>query len=297
MFLRGEAFIMETVLEVVLGAVLDSLKMLPFLFGAYLLLEFLEHKTSGKLARCLQKMGVFGSLGGSVLGCVPQCGFSVAASNLYAGRLISLGTLMAVFLSTSDEALPILVSHPESVGVIWKLLIIKVIIAAASGILIDLLLVKSVSKNQKEDPICHDLCEHCDCEHRGVFASAVFHTVQIFVFILIVNLVMTALVTLIGEGAFYGVIGKTAVFQPFLAGLIGLIPNCAASVVLTEFYIKGGITFGSLIAGLSTGAGLGLVVLFRTNRPMKQNFIVLALLYALGVVGGFIVDILGITGM
>lgn len=288
---------MEIVLDIILDAVLDSLKMLPFLFGAYLLLEFLEHKTSGKLARCLQKMGVFGSLGGSVLGCVPQCGFSVAASNLYAGRLISLGTLMAVFLSTSDEAIPILVSHPDSLGAIWKLILIKVIIAAVSGILIDLVLMKSFRRNQEESEICHDLCEHCDCEHRGVFSSAVFHTVQIFVFILVVNLVMTALVTLIGEEAFYGVIGDTAVFQPFLAGLVGLIPNCAASVVLTEIYINGGITFGSLIAGLSTGAGLGLVVLFRTNRPMKQNFAVLGLLYAFGVIGGFIVDILGITGM
>lgn len=287
---------MDLVLDIVLDAVLDALKMLPFLFGAYLLLEFLEHKAGGKLATFLQKLGPFGPVGGAVLGCVPQCGFSVAASNLYAGRLITLGTLMAVFLSTSDEAIPILLAHPDKLSVLWKLLLIKVIIAAVAGIIIDSALRFGRKKAADEEPF-HEICAHCGCEHHGIFRSALSHTINIFIFILIVNLVMTSLMTVIGAENVSAFLKSIENFQPAIAGLIGLIPNCAASVVLTELYVDGGLTFGSMIAGLSTGAGMGIVILFRANKHLKQNFCILGLLYAIGVVCGMVIDLIGFAGV
>lgn len=287
---------MEIVLDILLDAVLDALKMLPFLFGAYLLLEFLEHKASDRLAHSLQKLGPFGPVGGAILGCVPQCGFSVAASNLYAGRLITLGTLMAVYLSTSDEAMPILLAHPDKLHVLWKLLLVKVIIAAVAGILIDAALRLRRKKKTAEEPF-HEICAHCGCEEHGVFRSALTHTINIFIFILIINLIMTSLMTFIGEETVSAFLKSIAHFQPAIAGLIGLIPNCAASVVLTELYVDGGLTFGSMIAGLSTGAGMGVVILFRANKHLKQNLCILGLLYAIGVVCGMAIDFIGFAGV
>ena len=259
----------DILLDVLAEALIDSLKMPPFLFGVYLPTEFLEHKSSGKMVRTLQKLGPFGAVAGALLGCVPQCGFSVAAANLYSGRMISAGTLIAVFISTSDEAVPIILGNPQNAKSAIKLLAVKVAIAIVVGIICDLVL-KALNKPVLEKP-CEQLCEHCGCENHGILYSAAKHTVSIFLFILAISVVLGGLIEIIGQDNLSKLLLTDSVFQPFLAALIGFIPNCAASVILTQLFIEGGLTFGSLVAGLSTGAGLGLVVLFKTNKHFKQN--------------------------
>lgn len=274
-------------LEVILDAVLDALKTLPFLFAAYLLLELLEHRRAGKPPVLLQKLG---PLGGAVLGCVPQCGFSVAAANLYAARFITPGTLLAVFLATSDEAVLILLSQPQALPEVAKLLGVKLVAGAAAGFLLDLALRPSTQPNP------HPLCEeaHCGCGEggHGIAGAALRHTLRIFLFLLGINLVLGLALHIIGEEALSRLLLSGSVFQPLLAGLLGFIPNCAASVLLTELYLSGALSFGSAVAGLCTGAGLGLAVLFRVNRPQKQNFAFMGALYVAAVLTGGLCNLL-----
>ena len=270
-------------------AVLDALKTLPFLFLAYLLIEYMEHRASAKLRNGLQRLGPFGPVGGALIGIVPQCGFSVAASNFYAGRIISAGTLLAVFLSTSDEAIPILLSQPQMRGYILPVLGVKLLSAMVFGFLVDLVL-RLLPKKEEEAPF-EELCAECDCEHHGVLRSALHHTVHIFLFILLVNLVMELAIHFIGEETISGLLLNGSVFQPFLTALIGLIPNCAASVILTELFSAGSLAFGSCIAGLCAGAGMGVIVLFRANRRMKENFAILGVLYGTAVLTGLLVNL------
>ena len=283
---------MEIFLDVLWDTLLDTLKMLPFLFGVYLLIEYLEHKASDRLPNALRKMGVFGPIGGAALGCLPQCGFSVAASNLYAGRLISLGTLIAVFVATSDEAVPILLASPQGAGKVLWLILAKLVVAAVAGLLIDIIIrVIRGRRNEHAEPY-RDLCEDCGCEEHGVIYSAVKHTVQITIFVFIISLFLGLGIALLGEDTLHRVLMTNSPLQPFLTALIGLIPNCAASVVLTDLYAAGSLTFGSVVAGLSTGAGLGLVVLFKTNKSLKENISIVAILYFVGVLAGMILQLL-----
>ena len=275
-------------LDVLLDALIDSLKMLPFLFAAYFLIEYLEHKASEKMTRSLQSLGPWGPVGGAVLGIVPQCGFSVAAANFYAGRLISLGTLLAVFIATSDEAIPILLAHPDQLGYIGPMLLIKLISAVAAGLLADLF-VRRFVKPRREKPF-EELCVDCDCEPHSVLVSALRHTLEIFLFILLVNLLLGLAFYLVGEENISRVLLSGSAFQPFLTALIGLVPNCAASVLLTELFVSGSLSFGSCMAGLCAGAGLGLVVLFRTNRRIRENLAIVGALYGVSVVTGLIAN-------
>lgn len=271
-------------------AVLDALNTLPFLFLAYLLIEYMEHKASAKLKNGLQKLGPFGPVGGALIGIIPQCGFSVAASNFYAGRIISTGTLLAVFLSTSDEAVPILLSQPEMRCYILPMLGIKLLSAVLFGLLLDAVI--RLLPNKREEAPFEELCAECDCDHHGVVRSALHHTVHIFLFILLVNLVMELAIHFIGEETISGLLLNGSVLQPFLTALIGLIPNCAASVILTELFAAGSLSFGSCIAGLCAGAGMGVIVLFRTNRRIKENLTVLGVLYAAAVFTGLCVNLI-----
>lgn len=280
----------ETLLDIFLDALIDSLKTLPFLFGVYLLIEYLEHRSAHKLGSALRKMGPFGAIGGAVLGAIPQCGFSVVASNLYSGRLISMGTLIAVFISTSDEAVPMLIANPKSISVLWKLILIKTLIAIAAGILVDLI-AKMFFESKKEEPF-KEICSHCDCEHHSILHSAIHHTVEIFIFIFLVNLLLNGFMEFVGENTVSKLMMTHSAFQPLLAAIFGFIPNCAASVVLTQLYINGVISFGSIIAGLSTGAGVGLLVLFKTNKHIKQNLTIMGILYFVGALSGILVDII-----
>ena len=274
-------------LDLLLDALLDGAKMLPFLFAAYFFIEYLEHRAGDRLQSRLRKLGPLGPLGGALLGVVPQCGFAAVASNFYAGPIISPGTLIAVFLSTSDEAVPVLLAHPQRAGLLLPMLAIK----AAAGLVFGLIVDAVLRRRQPKEPEFHDLCQKCDCAHHGILRSALYHTVQVFAFILIINLVLGAAMELAGSERISALLLGGSVFQPFLAALIGMIPNCAASVLITELFAAGSLGFGSCIAGLCAGAGVGLVVLFRTNRNLRQNLTIVGILYACSVATGLIADL------
>lgn len=266
---------------------LDGVKLLPFLFLTYLAMEYLEHKASAKTGRWIQKSGRLGPLAGGLLGVVPQCGFSAAASNFYAGRVITMGTLIAVYLSTSDEMLPIMISEGVPAGLIFRILLAKVVIGITAGLLIDLIL----PPKKEEHHHIHEICEHehCQCE-KGILRSAIRHTIHIFLFILLVGFLLELALQVIGEDILGNIILNRPILGPFLAGLVGLIPNCVSSVVITELYLKGALSFGAMLAGLLVNAGVGLMVLFRVNHDKKENFKILALLYFIGVFAGSVVS-------
>lgn len=275
--------------DILLDAVIDTLKTLPFLLGVYILIEYIEHRSSDKLVNGLRKLGPFGAIGGGLLGAVPQCGFSVAAANLFSGRLISTGTLVAVFLSTSDEAIPMMMSNPSSVRSLWKFIVIKTLIAIAAGIAVDAVM-KCFKLNSQEEPF-KEICSHCDCEHHSILRAALSHTVNITIFILIVNIILGFAIEFAGEENLKAIMMTDSALQPLVTALFGFIPNCAASIVITQLYIEGIISFGSAIAGLCTGAGVGLPVLFKTNKHMKQNFAIMGILYITAIVSGMIINL------
>ena len=280
-------------LDVIIDALIDSVKLLPFLFITYLIMEYIEHKTSEKARNTIKKSGKFGPLIGSVLGAFPQCGFSVAATNLYAARVITLGTLISVYLSTSDEMIPIFISEGASIATLFKILGIKVLIGMISGFIIDFVL--RIRKKDNEEERIIDLCEkeHCHCDH-GIFKSALKHTVNIFLFVLIITFIINTIIHFVGEDTIEGFVQSNPVLGPVLGGIIGLIPNCASSVILTQLYLENVIPAATMISGLLVGAGVGLIVLFKMNKGIKQNLKITALLYAIGVLSGIIMQILGI---
>lgn len=280
----------KAVMDIIFDAVIDCAKLIPFLFAVYLIIEYIEHRSADKFGKVLSNMGVFGSAGGALLGCVPQCGFSVMASNLFAGRLISAGTLVAVYVSTSDEAVPMMIAQPEKLGMLWKLLLAKVVIAVIAGTAVDLLL-KLFKKAPAEEKPFEELCSHCGCGHHSIWVSALRHTGSIVLFILIVNILLNGAISLIGEDNIGSILMTNSFFQPFIAAAIGFIPNCAASVILTQLYIEGVLSFGAIVAGLCTGAGVGLVVLFRTNKHMKENLFIVAMLYVTAVISGIVINL------
>lgn len=280
----------ETIWEILEHALLDSLQTLPFLFLAYLLIEFLEHHASGKMEKALAGSGKLGVVIGALLGCVPQCGFSAIAANLYAGRIITLGTLMAVFLSTSDEMIIIMLSEPGHVGEMLLLIGIKVVIAVLAGLVIDFIVKKNNGSGEEN---IKKLCSGCGCEH-GIFLSALKHTVSIFAIVLAANIVLGGLIHLVGEENLGKFMLSGSFFQPILAAVIGLIPNCAASVLITELYIGGALTLSSAVAGLCAGAGVGLIVLFRANRNLKDCVRIILLLFGISAAAGLLLSLFGL---
>lgn len=277
-------------LQVIQETIIDTLKLIPFLFLTYLAMEYLEHRTGEKTQKLIKKAGRLGPVLGGLLGIVPQCGFSTAASNLYAGRVISLGTLIAIYLSTSDEMLPILISEQAPVGLILRFLLFKAAIGMTAGMMLDILLRRKESGEQEH---IHEICEqeHCHCE-KGVLRSAISHTAQISFFILLVTFILNSVLYFVGEKALASLILNQPLLGPVVAGLVGLIPNCAGSVVITQLYLQGAMRLGAAMAGLLTGSGVGLLVLFRVNHNRKENLKVLALLYGIGVIVGVGVGLL-----
>lgn len=283
---------MHGILHVLEHSFIDTLKLVPFLFLTYLLMEFIEHRTSDKVKKVIHKSGKLGPLFGGLLGAVPQCGFSASAAGLYAGRVISLGTLIAIFLSTSDEMLPILISKAVDVRVILQILGVKVIVGMIAGFLIDFVMHRG-KKLQDEPMKIHDMCEHghCHCE-KSIWKSALKHTLQIVFFLLIVNLVLNGAIEFVGEESLANLFFAKPVVGELLAGLVGLIPNCASSVVITQLYLENVIGYGAMMSGLLVGSGVGILVLFRANESVKENLKILALLYAIGVGCGMILGLI-----
>ena len=281
-------------LEIIEDTLIDSIKLLPFLFITYLIMEYIEHKTKDKTKEAIKRSGRFGPLIGGVLGIFPQCGFSVSATNLYAARVITLGTLISVYLSTSDEMLPIFISEAVPISTILKILGVKLIIGIVAGFIIDLVM-RLINKGKQEKEKIIDLCEkeHCHCEN-GIVKSAFKHTINIFIFILIITFLLNIIIYLIGEDTIAGFLRNQPIFGPVIAGIIGLIPNCASSVILTQMYLENVISAATMISGLLVGAGVGLAVLFKTNKGKKQNLKITALLYLIGVISGILIELIGI---
>ncbi len=270
----------------------DSLAVLLILFVTYLAMEYLEHRTEGTVRTMVRRAGRMGPVIGALAGVVPQCGFSAAASNLYAGRVISMGTLIAIYLSTSDEMLPVMISSKAPVEVIAGILAVKVLVGMAAGFVIDLFC-RNKQAHHGHTTHIHELCEeeHCDCE-RGIFRSALKHTVQVGVFLLLVGFALNLLLEILGEDVLAELLLNRPVAGPVVAGIVGLIPNCAASVVLTELYLGGLIDAGSMLSGLLVGAGVGVLVLFRVNHHRVENWKIVGLLYGIGVLTGIAVEMI-----
>lgn len=291
--IEAPIFSIHSIFEVILESVLHSLKILPFLFVAFLVIEFLEHKAQDKIKHLFTRAGAFGPMVATVLGCIPQCGFSVMSANLYSSGIITLGSLIAVFLATSDEAIILLAAAQNGSFEICKLLVTKIIIALFFGYLIYFIEKKGHKHHHHHHS--HDLCEqdHCGCEEDGkILRPALIHTVKVFGFLFLFTVIIDLFVAFIGTDALSHLLLSDSIFQPFLSAIIGFIPNCASSVLLTQLYIEGTLTFGSLIAGLCTNAGAGLLVLFRNKAKFKENLKVLVILYACSVVPGIILHII-----
>jgi len=285
---NGMLHILEHVLH---HAFEDSIKIFPFLFVTYLVMEYLEEKMNAKTIEVLQKSEKSGPIWGALLGMLPQCGFSASASNLYAGRMITVGTLLAVYLSTSDEMLPMMISASVEPGFIIKVVLLKAGIGMLAGCIIDYVWQKLL-KHPVKEPDIHHFCEHehCECGH-GIVRPAIRHTLQIWVFIYIVTVVLGFIIEVVGTDALSNFILNKPFIGEILAGIIGLIPNCAASVVITQLFLDGLIPFGTMMAGLLVGAGVGVLILLRVNEERKDTFKIIGLLYVIGVVAGMIINL------
>ena len=280
--------------EIISDSLLDTAKLLPFLLLTYIAMEYLEHQAGDAAARLVRRAGKWGPALGAAVGVVPQCGFSAAASSLYAGRVISLGTLLAIFLSTSDEMLPILISAHASPVLIVQIIGFKVAAGLAAGFCIDLFF----REKREEHGHIHELCEHdhCGCE-KGIFRSALLHTLQIAGFILIINLILNFALERMGAESMSQWIWNKPVVGQLLSGAVGLIPNCASSVAITQLYLEGAMNFGAMITGLLANTGVGLLILCRVNRHGRENLKIIGLLYGISVAGGIVAGLLPIGQM
>lgn len=282
--------------HILLDSVLDTLKMLPFLLAAYIIIEYLERKQAPAVERILSKGGRFGFVPGALLGVVPQCGFSAMAANFYSSRVISLGTLLAVFIATSDEAIPVMLAQPGSYPTMLVLIGSKLVWALVVGFVVDILLRRVWPKalrggwggNTKEVD-CHS-----HEEEHGIFISALKHTASIYTAILAFTFAFGLLVGWLGQKNISDFLAGLGFLQPIAASFLGLVPNCASSVIITQLYLSSSISFGSVFAGLSVNAGVGLVILFRTNRNIKQNLFIMLLMYAFGLLPGLILHMFGV---
>lgn len=277
-------------------AVEDSLKLLPFLFVTYLIMEALERASRNKNQNLMSKAGKASPLIGAVLGAFPQCGFSAAASNLYSAGFIGMGTLISVFMSTSDEMLPVFIAEKVNPATIFKLLGAKIVVGAITGFLVSLVILKFVKKEEESHRQVEKQEEFCShCHNHSIIKCAAGHTVKIFIFIFIITMVINVCMEIIGETRLTSLFNDLPVVSQALAGLIGLIPNCAASVVISQLYIDGIISSGTMFTGLLVSAGVGLLVLFKENKNRKDTAIVIGVLYGTSLIWGLLVDIVGIV--
>ena len=282
---------LEILKDVLVDTLLDSLKILPFLFISYLIIEFIEHKSSEKLEKALSTSGKYSKIIGSILGIIPQCGFSAVAANLFSNRVITMGTLIAVFLSTSDEAIPMLISSPDKKGELLLILGIKFIIAVIFGTIIDLIFKDKHTSHEHTEEMhehMHETCKDCDCEHDGILKSSIKHTLKIFLFLVVISFILGLVVELIGMEDFEKLLLSGSVFQSFVTSIIGLIPNCASSLLITELFLSGTLSFGALFAGLLVNSGLGMMVLLKEHKNFKQTLLILGICFFVAVALGYL---------
>lgn len=286
-------------MDIIVDAVLDSVRLLPFLLVVYAIIAYLEGHGDNKLYQKLVKTKWGGPILGALMGCVPQCGFSVIGANLYSKRMIGLGTMMAIFISTSDEAIPLLLAHPGMFKTVLGILVLKVLFAMVIGLVIDY----AMGNNAKQEGFLPQQAEatleavSCNCGHhlahtQGILKYAIKHSLKILAFIFCINVILGGFLELVGEQGVRSLLLTDSGMQPALAALIGLIPNCAASIVLTEMFVNGTLSLGALIAGLCTGAGVGLVMLFKVNHHQIQNLKIVGMLYLSGVIAGTLVQLI-----
>lgn len=270
-----------------IDGLIDTLKVFPFLLVSFYIIEILEHTINSN--KRLESSGKYGPVLGSLLGIIPQCGIASIATNLYVTGIITLGTLISVFLSTSDEMIPIFLSEKVSIKLILIILGIKLVVGLVSGLLIDLVYPRKIKSHYE---ICEE--EHCHCDDHK-FISAFKHTINISFFILVINVLLNMVFNYGLNDYLSSLLLKDSIFSPIITSLIGLIPNCASSIVITKLYLASSISFGSMIAGLLTNSGIALVVLFKTNRNLKENINIILLTHFIGTVIGIILNILHIA--
>lgn len=303
-------------IDVIVDSLIDSVKVLPFLFAVYVIIEIIEKKLmfASRAKKLLR--GKYAPLIGVGMGLIPQCGFSVMATNLYLSGNITVGTLLAVFIATSDEAIPILISNADTAWKLLPMLAIKVLFALFVGYLLDLIMKKrneeafrikdeeELAKHQNGE--AHDEEEHEEeigcCHHelkrddgrkkdkaqilKEYVGHPLVHSVKVFIYILLINVAFGTLIYYVGQDKITMFLAQSGWYQPFVAGLIGLIPNCAASVIISQLYVLGGISFGSCVTGLSVNAGIAVALLFRKNKNIKDTLFILGVLYLSGVILG-----------
>ena len=277
--------------EIILHGLLDTIKIIPFLFLTYLLMEFIEHKAGEGAERFMQRAGAFAPVVGGALGAVPQCGFSAAAANLYAGRVVSMGTIVAVFLSTSDEMIPILLSGNIPGATVALVVLYKTVVGILVGLGVDLAIRLLLRKSEKIniDAICDE--DNCHCE-RGIWYSALHHTLTISLFVLLITLALNTLIFFVGEENLAAVMYDKPFVSHLIAAVVGLIPNCAASVALATLCSQGLITAGTMLSGLFSGAGVGILVLWKVNKKPKENIIIMAIIVLAGIIFGLLGDLI-----
>lgn len=288
-------FFIELLTDCIADSAMDSIRLIPFLFLTYLIMEYVEHKTGDRTVNMIRKAGKTGPVWGGVLGVFPQCGFSASASGLYGGGLITVGTLLAVYLSTSDEMLPIFLSEQVEPGLIIKILGLKLMIGLITGLAVDWIL-RHMPGHQHRGEHIHEVCEHehCGCREGNIVSSALIHTIRIVWYIFLISLLLNLFIGWFGEENLAGLILNVPVAGQMLAGLAGLIPNCASSVIITRLYLDGVLNGGAMMSGLLVGAGVGLMVLFRTMNDKKKALKIVGILYVSGVIWGLLIQLLGI---
>ena len=300
---------MDLLIHVLEHSVEDTLRLVPFLFVTYLAMEALEHASADRVQRVVERSGKAGPVVGALLGAVPQCGFSAMAATLYAGRVVTAGTLVAVILSTSDEMVPVFLAHQEPVGRMLAIMAAKVLVGIVIGFAVDVAL-RLLRRAGDGHAHIHELCErahcHCDDEPEGhgydhghgrwaVVRSAAVHTVQVSAWILVITFVFGLAMELVGTESLAAAVANHPVRATFLSALVGLIPNCAASVAITELYLEGALAAGPMLAGLLASGGVGLLVLWRTNVDARQSAVITLFVYGIAVVAGLLAGVLGVS--
>lgn len=322
---------MDLLVDVLADSVIDTLKLIPFLLVTYLAMEALEHFASNKVKEAVEHAGVAGPVVGALLGALPQCGFSAMAATLFSGRVVTAGTLVAVILSTSDEMIPVFLAHQEPASRMLSIIAIKVVLGIAAGLLLDLVL-RLLHRAGDGHTHIHELCEreHCHCEEAdeleelddnhhdhgdhhghhehghhhdyghshhgawGIVRSACVHTAQVTAFIFLISLLFGLIIEGLGVNSIRSTLAYHPVRATFIAALVGLIPNCGASVAIAELFLDGTLATGPMLAGLLSSGGVGLLVLWRTNADARQNVYVTLLVYVVAVLAGLAACALGI---